>query len=187
MQFLALIVFTFLIQFLSYSQITDTTKVMDSKIGVPALPLQKQPALSIKSGASEKWRMITRGDVIFKSTSFILTDYENKILDLESRECKALRQRDSITLIMLWGRDFTLDEKQDKLLPSKNGLPYYATLWRTIESITPIDSMTVYSSGFEVSQRIEVGLQVDSVQTKRFLHIWRQRNGIWKLSSKETY
>lgn len=138
MQVLSLIALTFIIHCFSFSKTADITNALDAKFDVSAFPLQKHPVLSIKSGASEKWRMITIGDVIFKSTRFILTEYENKILDLESRECKALQQRISITLIMLW-EDFTVDEKQDKLLPGKNGLPYYTILWWTIESITPKD------------------------------------------------
>lgn len=183
MKILSILALTFLIQFCSYSQTADSSKFL----ATPNLYSQRALNFSVRRGASENWRIVNRENVLFKSQGLLITSTEDKIIDLESLECGALKKRDSVTLIGLWAKDFTLDETQNRLITSKNGLPYYVTLWRMIENITQVDSVTAYVSGTEVAQRIGAGGQIEQLQTKNFFHIWERREATWKLITKRTY
>jgi hypothetical protein len=177
-----------LLHLYALSQTTDTVHAINVDYRLPVLPFGSAAGLPVRNGASEPWwHTVRRGSVAYKSRSLLLSEYENSILDLGWRECEALQKRDGMALTILWERDFTLEEKQNRLLLSKDGLPWYATLWRMIEYITPMDSITVYASGVEVERRIGSGLQVEPVRTRNFLHVWIRRNDFWKLSAKRMY
>jgi hypothetical protein len=82
----------------------------------------------------------------------------------------------------LWARDFTLDETQT-LVSSKGGIPFYIGLYRIVEEVTPIDSVTVMCTGIE-SQRQIGTYHTDNGEKKKFFHIWTNFNGVWKLTIK---
>ena len=127
---------------------------------------------------------MSKENVSFKTSNLKLSDVENEITDLESEECGALKNRDTITLVKIWARDFTQDQKQNKIVDSKNGLPNYLSLGRMIESITEIDKNTVYTSGYEVFREIKATEKFEEERTRKYFHIWTRKNGMWKLTTK---
>ena len=128
--------------------------------------------------------VINDGSVNFKSSGFGDSQLFEKIVGLEMRECDALKARDSIELMMLWVRDFTLDETQS-LVSNKGGIPFYIGLSRTIEKVTPIDSVTVMCTGIEFQRQIGT-YHTDTGEKKNFFHIWTKINGVWKLTTRRT-
>jgi hypothetical protein len=106
---------------------------------------------------------------------------ENEIIDLESRECKALKERDPATLHQLWSRDFTLDNQQNKLVDSQNALPNYMSIGRMVEKIAVLDINMVTTSGTESYQQVK-GSKIETNQRK-FFHTWTRRFGTWKLTT----
>ena len=118
----------------------------------------------------------------YKVTEFRNIDLIEKIIELESQECDALKTRDSIQLMMLWARDFTLDETQS-LVSNKGGIPFYTSLYRMVEDVTPIDSVTVMCTGIEYQQQIGT-YHSESDQKKKFFHIWTKVDGIWRLTTR---
>jgi hypothetical protein len=124
---------------------------------------------------------MTEENIAFMSNNLQPSAVENEIVDLESRECKALKERDAATLHQLWSRDFTLDNQQNKLVDGKNALPNYMSIGRMVEKITVLDANMVTTSGTESYQQIKGG-KVESGQRK-FFHTWTRRFGIWKLTT----
>jgi hypothetical protein len=182
MKIIPLLLPVFLLGICSYAQTGDSAVVTNSRPHVFGSP-STTTSLNV-SHSSGWWQIVSRENVSFKTSKFQLSSIENKIMDLESAECGALRNRDTITLIKIWARDFTQDEKQNKVIESKDGLPNYLSLYRMAESITEIDSNTVYTSGYEVFREIKGTEKIEAERTRKYFHIWTRRSGLWKLTTK---
>ncbi len=176
----ALLLLATLINTCAYSQVSDTTKILDS---TTSSTTNRNYSMNRGHGgkATVFWEVKNGNNVMFKKSSFVNTEIIERISLLESQECEALRKRDSLRLMTLWTRDFTLDETQS-LVSSKGGIPYYTALYRMVEEITPIDSVTVITTGIEYQQQI--GDFHTEEQKKKFFHIWTKQYGIWRLSTK---
>jgi hypothetical protein len=124
---------------------------------------------------------VTRENIAFMSNNLQPSALENEIIDLESRECKALKERDPATLHQLWSRDFTLDNQQNKLVDSQNALPNYMSIGRMVEKIAVLDINMVTTSGTESYQQVK-GSKIETNQRK-FFHTWTRRFGTWKLTT----
>lgn len=173
-----------LINSYSYSQTADSVGVIHSRSRVFGAPSQEASAMSLNGLHSQGWwRIASKENISFKTSNMQLSAVEDKMTDLESEECSALKNRDTLTLIRIWARDFTQDGKQNKIVDNKNGLPNYLSLHRMIESIAEMDSNTVYISGDEVFREIKT-TEKSAEATRRFFHIWTRKNGIWKLTTK---
>ena len=172
----------FLLSICSYAQTADTAMVINSRPHVFGSP-STTTSLNA-SHSSGWWQIVGRENVSFKTSKFQLSSIENKIMDLESEECGALRNRDTLTLIKIWARDFTQDGKQNKVVESKDGLPNYLSLHRMLESIAEMDSNTVYTSGYEVFREIKGTEKIEAERTRKYFHIWTRRHGLWKLTTK---
>ncbi|MBL0742986.1 nuclear transport factor 2 family protein [Chryseolinea lacunae] len=134
--------------------------------------------------AADKWAIVSKGNISIKTHGLSLSALETEITDLESRECDAVRKRDTLMLMRLWSRDFTLQEKQDEIINSKNGLPNYISLTRMIETITILDNNTVSTSGFELFREIRADRKSNPEETRKYFHIWTRKNDLWKLTTK---
>lgn len=182
MKIIQLLLPVLLLGICSYAQTADTVLVTNSRshaFGTPSTTTSLNA-----SHSTGWWQIVSRENVSFKTSKFQLSTVENKIMDLESEECGAVRSRDTMTLIKIWARDFTQDGKQNKVVESKNGLPNYLSLHRMAESITEIDSSTVYTSGYEMFREIKGTEKIEAERTRKYFHIWTRRNGLWKLTTK---
>src|SRR5882672_9530002 len=131
-----LLLAAFLLNIHSYAQTADTINVINSKPRVFGFPSQESSSTLIKGPrSSDWWQVMSKENISFKTNHLQLSAVENKITDLESEECGALKNRDTVALIRIWAKDFTQDGKQNKIVDSKNGLPNYLSLGRMIESI----------------------------------------------------
>jgi hypothetical protein len=132
----------------------------------------------------ERSQWISRDNIVFKKNSLRISAVENEIVNLESRESTALENRDTLTLMMLWQRDFMLDKTQNKIVNDKSGLPNYISFRRMLESITQMDAITVYSSGYEEYQEIGEGSKVEPEKIRKFFRVWTRDGSVWKLTTK---
>src|SRR5687767_10594568 len=134
-----------LINAYSYSQTVDTASIVNSRTNLLLSSSLDSSGnvTSVHSYRSDKWRIISRGNVSFKTYHTQIPAIENKIIDLESLECGAIKKRDTLRLMNLWERDFTLDNKANTLLDSKNALPHYLFFARMIETIIVLNNNTV--------------------------------------------
>ena len=179
------LLFALLINAYSHAQAADTTAVIHSRSHVFGSPSQGAPATSLNGlHSSGWWQIVGKENVSFKTSNLQLPAVEDRITDLESEECGALKNRDTLTLIRIWARDFTQDRKQNKIVEGKNGLSNYLSFHRMIESITKVDSNSVYTSGYEVFREIKATERPEAEQTRKYFHIWTRRNGMWKLTTK---
>lgn len=121
-------------------------------------------------------------NIVLATYNLQTTPQEQEIMDLEGRECKALKERDAATLKQLWSRDFTLDTQQNQLVDGQNALPNYMSIGRMIEHLTVLDANTVSTSGTESSQQVKNG-KVENTQ-RAFFHTWTRKFGTWKLTTK---
>ncbi len=168
-----------LVNVFSYSQVEDTTKNSN-----PTAPLPGRNYLTAWSNGGqplESYEVKDGKNVTFKTVGHRNIEIVEKIMELEGLECEALKKRDSIRLMTLWTRDFTLDQT-GSVVSSKGGIPYYTSLYRMVVDITPIDSVTVISTGTEYRQQIGEFNVED--QHGKFFHIWSKQHGVWKLSAK---
>ena len=185
MKAILLLLFTFLMNSYSNAQTADTMGVSNSRPKVFGFPSQKSSGVSVMSpGSSDWWQIVSKENLTFKTNSLQLSAVEDKITDLESEECGALKNRDTMALVRIWARDFTQDGKQNKIVDSKNGLPNYLSLHRMTEFISEIDSNTVYTSGYEIFREIKATEKFEEERTRKYFHIWTRRNGMWKLTTK---
>lgn len=161
----------------SYSQTVEATSTLDTSLSVTSLQSPR---------ASEWWWIRSKKHIAFKSHHLRTSAIENQILELESQECGALKDRDTLALMRLWARDFTLDKKQNELVYGKQTLPNYLSLTRMIESIMVVDSNTVFTSGYEMFQEIKYGSKLEQPAKRSYSHTWIRRNGLWKLTMKRT-
>lgn len=113
-----------------------------------------------------------------------LSFVEELIVNLESDECEALRKRDHLALRRLWAKDFTVQQKQNKLVTNDNPLPNYLSFGRMIEKISVVDSVTALTSGYEIYQEFTTGVNTTPCTIRKFFHAWTKQNGLWKLSTK---
>jgi len=169
---------TFSITFHVYSQHEDSVRGLNSDAENPTFLHQAR----ISHNEWSQW--ISRGNVAFKTNNITISAFENEIVNLESRESAALKNRDTLTLLMLWQRDFTLDKTQNKIVQNKTGLPNYRFLLRMIERITQMDASTVFCSGYEQYQEIGEGSKVEPEKTRKFFHVWTRDGWVWKLTTK---
>jgi hypothetical protein len=175
----------FLISAYSYSQ-ADTTNVVNSRQHADLSASQ-----SLSSGAladvryrSEKWWIYSRQNILYKVYKAPLSSVEIEIMDLESRECVAVEKKDTITLAILWARDFTQKKKHNELVQNKHGLPSYLSLRRMIESFSAIDNNIVLTSGYETFREIKNGWKIEPPTRLKYFHTWTRNNGLWKLTTK---
>lgn len=115
-----------------------------------------------------------------------MSTIEKEITDLESRECGAVKKRDTLTLLRLLTRDFTLDKKQHELVYSKHAFPNYLSLTRMIETFTVIDHNVVFTSGYEMFQEIKDDWKIAQPAKRKYSHTWTRKDGLWKLTSKRS-
>jgi hypothetical protein len=126
---------------------------------------------------------ISKDNIVFVTHNLQMSAIENEIADLEDRECKAILKRDTAVLIMLWTRDFTVDEPSSGLVNSKNTLPYYASFSRMVEKFTDMGDI-IYTSGYEMVQPLKADGGIDDPVKRNYFHRWVKRNGVWKLATK---
>jgi hypothetical protein len=180
--------FTFLISFLltnwAFGQTADsaTTTAIINSFNPSFNAINSNAGGSIMDSKRQK-RWITKDNVIIETYDLQLTQIEAEISDMESSECKALLKRDTATLRNIWQRDFTLDEPQNELQVGKNPIPYYTSLTRLIDKFTILDNV-VYTSGHEYVQRLRSDGKVDESIKQDFFHMWVNKFGVWKLSTK---
>jgi hypothetical protein len=135
-------------------------------------------------GASQN-QLIIKDHVVFSSPNIKMSSIELEISDLEEIECKAILKRDTITLIKLWDRDFTLDAPSNELATSKNGLPYYVSFTRIVEHLNVIGDF-VYTDGYELLRPLQANLNIGNPIKRNYLHVWSRKSGSWKLISKHS-
>lgn len=128
-------------------------------------------------------KVVIRGNVSFATDNLVMTPLENEIADAEDRECKALLKRDTTALKNIWLRDFTLDEPKNELVSGKNPIPYYVFVSRVVEKCNAIGS-NVYTSGYELTQKLKAGGQLEDPVRSTFFHAWTNQFGTWKLSTR---
>lgn len=136
------------------------------------------------STGTKKWFSI-KDNVTFETSKAHISTFEIEIAELESREMKAVVKRDTLILSRIWARDFTLDEPLPELVSGKNSIPYYISLTRLICNLYQSDN-TVFTSGYEMSQRLDAMGKIESPTKKYFFHTWTKLDGTWKMSTKTT-
>lgn len=127
-------------------------------------------------------QIISKDHLIFYTDCILMSPIESEITDLESRECTALLKRDTITLIRLWARDFTLDEPVTGLTTGKNLLPYYVAIIRIVEKFGAFDNV-VFTSGYESFQQLKPNGNLEETVKRNFSHTWTENLGVWKLTT----
>ncbi len=181
------IALTFLITISSRAQTHDTTGAVTSGRRLSVFPSREyQPLVVSTTYAKEIVHVGIMENVAIRTPNLQMSAIEHEIGDLESRECGALKNRDTLALLNLWARDFTLEEKQNELVYERNGLKNYLSLSRMIEAITSMDSQTVMTSGYEMFREVREGWKIQPDSTRRFFHVWTKKNGAWKLTTKTT-
>lgn len=128
-------------------------------------------------------QILVKDHLMFTTYSLQLTPTEKEIFDVEALECTANLRRDTITLRNLWDRDFSIDEPVNEVVTGKNTLPYYVSFTRMIENFMQKDDM-VYTSGYEMVQRLRPDLKPEEPVRQNFYHTWLRKNGAWKLVAK---
>ncbi len=166
----------------TFSQTTDTTTTFKTLDSSNTLFKGIQSNGEFNSGKQKV--IIVRDNVVIESNEFQLNLIENEIADIESSEIKALLKRDTAALKKIWSRDFTLEEPQNKVNFEKNPLPRYVSLNRTILKITILDNV-VYTSGREYSQLLRRDGRLDDPIERDFFHTWKNRYGVWRMSTKK--
>lgn len=129
-------------------------------------------------------RVEGKDHVLLWTTNLILTVLENTILDLEERECIAVIKRDTSALRELWGRDFTLDNPANEVMVSANPLPFYVSVTRMIEQLWTSDDNFISITGEETVQLLKSNGSVAPPEKRKFRHIWTNKNGSWKLTTR---
>lgn len=114
-----------------------------------------------------------------KSNSTTLIGKELEISQMEEKECNAVLKGNTTLLRSIWARDFTLDEPQNKVNASKNGLTTYLRFSRMIEQINDIGD-TVFTSGYEEFLPITEETKLTSVK-RTFFHTWKKSGLQWRL------
>src|SRR6185503_13347408 len=104
MKTIQLLLPAFLLSIYSCAQTADSAVVTNSRSHVFGTP-STTTSLNA-SHSSGWWQIVGRENVSFKTSKIQLSSIENRALDLESEECGALRNRDTLTLIKIWARDF---------------------------------------------------------------------------------
>jgi hypothetical protein len=128
-------------------------------------------------------QLIVKDNIALASPNLIRSPIEIEISELEALECKAILKRDTMVLKKLWARDFTLDAPLNKVIESKNTLPYYVSYKRIIENLNVIGD-AVYSRGYEMVQHLKVNGKLEDPVKKSYFHVWKKQNGSWRLVSK---
>lgn len=105
---------------------------------------------------------------------------------LEERESKALQRRDTTELKKLWARDFTADIPANKVVADKTGLAYYELYMRIVEHVDVRDDK-VYSNGTEFIRAMDDRTKTIKEVHKKYMHVWQNGLGGWKLISKFGY
>jgi hypothetical protein len=179
-----LLLLTSLITVPSYSQL-DTSIVVDSKLcSFLSSSQDSTSGTQARSYGPEKWWFFSRENIGYKAHNIPLSPVELEIMDLESRECVAVKKRDTLSLMRLWARDFTQDKRPNELVSNKHGLPNYLSLDRMIETFYVIDNNTVFTSGYESFREIKNDWQIGLLAERKYSHTWTKKNGVWKLTTK---
>ena len=169
----------------SFSQNQDTTVLKGEStffISTDSVTGQQTLVASPKPGRPQPVIRV-RGNLSL-AVDHPLSFVEELIINLESDECEALRKRDQLALRRLWAKDFTIQQKQNKLVTNDNPLPSYLSFGRMIEKITVVDSATALVSGYEMYQEFTTGVNTSPRTIQKFFHAWTKQNGFWKLSTK---
>ncbi len=128
-------------------------------------------------------RWITIDKVTVETFNTELTPIEEELAQVESREIRALLERDTTVLKTIWLQDFTLDEPHNKVHHDQNPLPHYLSLGRRIEQITIVDDFA-YVLGFEYAVRVNLDGNVDTQIMRNYSHMWKKEFFTWSLTTK---
>lgn len=124
-----------------------------------------------------------RDNITIVTSNLQLSRIENEIAAVEEKEARAVLKRDTLALMRLWQKDFTLNMPTDQVGTSRSGLPYYGTYSRTIEAITNMDSI-VYTRGTELVQPLDLHSKVKPQIKQNFFHVWTKTLGGWRLTTR---
>lgn len=164
-------------------QPADSTHTHDTTHPFTNLQQDERPLLQGYYDAKGSKRWISKDHITMVTHKLRLTPMEDEILEMESRECRALLKRDTTALKEIWLRDFTLDEPQNELHLGKNTIPYYVGIHRTIEKVTILDTV-IYISGHENVGLLKGDGKVVAPIFRQFNHAWTKKLFSWKLASK---
>jgi hypothetical protein len=137
---------------------------------------------SFRYQSRKQKQILCKDHLIYYTDNILILPIESEITDLESRESTALSKRDTAALIKIWARDFTLDEPNNKLVISKNPLPYYVAFVRTVEKLGAFDNV-VFTSGYESFQKLLSNGKLEEPIKRNFSHTWTREHGVWKLTA----
>lgn len=115
---------------------------------------------------------------------------ENEIRNLEQSEVRAVLEKDSLTLLKLWDKDYVVNSPDNVLVfPGKSTLDRpvlkrsKVSFTREVEQVI-IKGEVVFSMGNETV--IPLGDDKLTGQTikRRYTNIWMKRDGAWKLVAR---
>ncbi len=128
--------------------------------------------------------------LLFSSACFVFgqnQEIEAEIRRLEQVEVKAILEKDSITLLKLWDKDYVVNAPDNKInFAGKTTLDRpvltrsRSSLIRNTEAII-IQDHTVFSMGNETVVPTDPS---QPVVKRRYTNIWMKKEGMWKLVAR---
>lgn len=117
-------------------------------------------------------------------------DVEAQIRGLEQMEVQAILNKDSVTLLKLWAKDYTVNSPDNVVvIPGQTTLDR-PVLKRARTSFTREIEHVIIKEGFAIVMGNETVVPVDDplkegqVVKRRFTNIWQQQDGVWKLIAR---
>ncbi|OSZ77306.1 hypothetical protein CAP36_12925 [Chitinophagaceae bacterium IBVUCB2] len=115
---------------------------------------------------------------------------EATIRSLEQLEVQAILNKDSVTLLKLWAKDYTVNSPDNVVvIPGQTTLDR-PVLKRARTSFAREIEHVIIKEGFAIVMGNETVVPVDDplkegqVVKRRFTNIWQQQDGVWKLIAR---
>ena len=90
--------------------------------------------------------IVVKGSLLYQAN--LRSPLHQEILKLENQEAEAQKNADTTVLKKIWIRDFSLDNRSNKMLGASSALSIYLYFTRHVQSISMADKL-VFSSGVE--------------------------------------
>ncbi len=125
--------------------------------------------------------IVVEGSLLYQAN--LRSPLQQEILKLENQEAEAQKNTDTTVLKKIWIRDFSLDNRSNKMLGATSALPIYVYFTRHVQSIIIADKL-VFSSGVERVSEVDPFKKYTGTVQRKFSHVWEKKLGAWKLISK---
>ncbi len=118
------------------------------------------------------------------------SEIENEIKKLEQEEVQAVLNKDTITLMKLWDKDYVVHNPENKIVVAQTNplarpvLQNQRTSFtRTVENIIINDNVAI-SMGRETVVSFNEASKSDQITERRYTNIWMKKGNIWRLAAR---